>query len=100
MFRQEIRDAEAALAEATTATRRRRGQRWYEWVQEAIAGGAGRLYRWIKVGAPPAPASVPDPAAGPDVGGAQALATGSREWLAACRGGPAAQFRLLGALEA
>eukprot|EP00974_Lingulodinium_polyedra_P023874 2310813-Lingulodinium_polyedra.AAC.1 len=60
-----------------------------------MAGGAGRLYRWIKAGAPAVPGLAPDPGAeqGGDNGGPPAA--GSRRWIAALRGGPAARLRRL-----
>eukprot|EP00974_Lingulodinium_polyedra_P020932 2022865-Lingulodinium_polyedra.AAC.1 len=58
-----------------------------------MAGGAGRLYRWIKDGAPAPPALVPD-LPPPGDGGAPAP-VGTRTWIAALRGGPAARLRQL-----
>eukprot|EP00974_Lingulodinium_polyedra_P038914 3728439-Lingulodinium_polyedra.AAC.1 len=49
---EEIGSAETSLREEQARARQDRGQRWYRWVQDAMAGGGGRLYRWIKAGAP------------------------------------------------
>eukprot|EP00974_Lingulodinium_polyedra_P039367 3774846-Lingulodinium_polyedra.AAC.1 len=51
----EVAVAEAAYKEAATDARRRRVDGWNRWVQDALADGAGMLYKWIRVGAPPAP---------------------------------------------
>eukprot|EP00974_Lingulodinium_polyedra_P015672 1519371-Lingulodinium_polyedra.AAC.1 len=52
-------------------------------------GGAGRLYKWIKAGAPPTPTLVPDPAVDREAGGDGAPVSGSRSWTTAMWG-PAA----------
>eukprot|EP00974_Lingulodinium_polyedra_P016407 1589172-Lingulodinium_polyedra.AAC.1 len=52
---EEIVSAEASLREEQARAKQARGQRWYRWVQDAMAGGGGRLYRWIKAGAPAVP---------------------------------------------
>eukprot|EP00974_Lingulodinium_polyedra_P039960 3834069-Lingulodinium_polyedra.AAC.1 len=44
VLERELQVAEAALAAAVAEARSRFGQRWLEWVQDAMAGGAGRLY--------------------------------------------------------
>eukprot|EP00974_Lingulodinium_polyedra_P074241 7194454-Lingulodinium_polyedra.AAC.1 len=59
---EEIGRVEASLREEQARARQDRGQRWYRWVQDAMAGGGGRLYRWIKAGAPAVPTLVHDPA--------------------------------------
>eukprot|EP00974_Lingulodinium_polyedra_P068139 6597966-Lingulodinium_polyedra.AAC.1 len=57
----EIAAAEQRLKGAAARARERRGQGWHQWVQEALADGGGRLYKWIKAGGHPNPGMVPDP---------------------------------------
>ena len=85
-----IEQAEREAADAAAAARQRRRDRWHGWVSDALANGAGRLYRWIRSDGTMAVDMVPDPAA--DGAGA---AGGSRRWARALRGGPAAQLRHL-----
>eukprot|EP00974_Lingulodinium_polyedra_P005185 488758-Lingulodinium_polyedra.AAC.1 len=67
----EIAGAEAEYRELAGAAKRRRADGWNRWVQEALSDGAGRLYKWIRAGAPPAPGLVPDPAARAQPDGAE-----------------------------
>eukprot|EP00974_Lingulodinium_polyedra_P097674 9467508-Lingulodinium_polyedra.AAC.1 len=57
----ELAAAEGALRAEQSRAKEDRGQRWYRWVQDAMAGGGGRLHRWIKAGAPAVPTLVHDP---------------------------------------
>eukprot|EP00974_Lingulodinium_polyedra_P037204 3568500-Lingulodinium_polyedra.AAC.1 len=58
-----------------------------------MAGGGGRLYRWIKTGAPAVPTLAHDPDDPEEaVGGVR---VGARRWLNALHGGPAACARAL-----
>eukprot|EP00974_Lingulodinium_polyedra_P046244 4431540-Lingulodinium_polyedra.AAC.1 len=95
VVRAEVDAAEAALRDAQVFGWGERGARWYQWVQCAMAGGAGRVYKWIKAGAPPTPTLVPDPAADRAAGGDGAPAAGTRRWVTSMRGGPAVVARLL-----
>eukprot|EP00974_Lingulodinium_polyedra_P071938 6961734-Lingulodinium_polyedra.AAC.1 len=58
-----------------------------------MAGGGGRLYRWIKAGAPAVPTLVHDPA-DPEQAD-DGVRVGTRRWLTALQGGPAAVARTL-----
>jgi ribonuclease HI len=89
-----IVQAEAEHAAIAAACRERRRQKWQEWVSGALEDGSGRVYRWIKGGGGCAAALVPDPAACMPGQVGQA-AIGSKGWLLALRGGPAAQLRHL-----
>ena len=60
-------------------------------VQGAAANAQGRLYRWIRGGGSFEADLVPDPELG-DPGAAEP-APGTRRWLLALRGGPAARLR-------
>ena len=82
--------AEVAWKEARASARGRRREEWRKWVQGCLANGQGRLYRWIRGGASLDAELVPVPAAA--LGG-PAPAAGTRSWLLALRGGPAAQLR-------
>eukprot|EP00974_Lingulodinium_polyedra_P129395 11209883-Lingulodinium_polyedra.AAC.1 len=57
-----IVEAEAEYQRLAAEAKRRRADGWNRWVQDALADGAGRLYKWIRAGGPPAPGLVPDPA--------------------------------------
>ncbi|CAK0847227.1 unnamed protein product, partial [Prorocentrum cordatum] len=83
-----LEHAEAAWRAAQAAARSQRRQEWRRWAQESLANAQGRLYRWIRGGSVLEADLVPDPAAG-----AAAAAAGSRSWLLALRGGPAARLR-------
>jgi ribonuclease HI len=82
--------AEVELREVASQDRQRRKDAWHKWVTDALEDGGGRLYRWIRGGAATAADMVPDPS----VEGHEAAA-GSKSWLKALRGGPAAQLRCL-----
>jgi ribonuclease HI len=82
--------AERELQEAAQKNRRARKDAWFKWVTESLEDRGGRLYRWIRGGATSAASMVPDPQAG-----AEGAPAGSRAWLLALRGGPAAQLRTL-----
>ena len=77
-------DWKAAQAEA----RARRRAEWRRWVEDAVANRQGKLYRWIRGGGTVEAELVP-------AGGAAAAASapGSRQWLLALQGGPAARLR-------
>eukprot|EP00974_Lingulodinium_polyedra_P054735 5266945-Lingulodinium_polyedra.AAC.1 len=59
-----------------------------------MAGGGGRLYRWIKAVAPGVPTLVHDPD-DPEQAD-DGVRVGTRRWLTAFQGGPAAVARTLG----
>eukprot|EP00974_Lingulodinium_polyedra_P033806 3250749-Lingulodinium_polyedra.AAC.1 len=86
--------AEVAIAEATfkgaaVEARAKRVRGWHQWVQDALADG-GRLYKWIRVGGPPAAGLAPDPNCEPQAIGPGGVQVGPRRWLVALQGGPAA----------
>ena len=86
-----LASAEQSLSRAAQQTREARRDAWHEWVDKALQDGGGRLYRWIRGGAVSAAAMVPDVAAAEEAGGSP----GTKRWLLALRGGPAAQLRHL-----
>ena len=75
-------DWKAAQAEA----RARRRAEWRRWVEDALANRQGKLYRWIRGGGTVEAELVPA-----DGAAAAANAPGSRQWLLALQGGPAAR---------
>ena len=85
-----IANAETDYRNAKQAAQGRRRESWHKWVQEALADGGGRLYRWIKADGLTAPAMVPDPAS---TGDGSDAPVGCRRWLNSLRGGAAAQLR-------
>eukprot|EP00974_Lingulodinium_polyedra_P108298 10484761-Lingulodinium_polyedra.AAC.1 len=91
-MRAEIAVAEDELRAATADVRARRGRRGHRWVQDALADGGGRLYKWIRAGGEPAPGLVPDPLSEPGAQGPGGIEVGTRKWITALRGGPAAQL--------
>ena len=82
--------AESDLSSKQREARARRKDSWHAWVQEALANGGGKLYRWIKGNDSFGASMVPDPAA---AAAGQEARPGSRPWLNSLRGGAAAQLR-------
>ena len=93
-----IQLAEAEYASRAADARQRRRDAWHTWAADALANGGGRLYRWIRADGTAAAGLVPDPAdpaAGGEVGAVPGVDAppGTRRWILAFRGGPAAKLR-------
>ena len=79
-------EARAALQAEVQASRQRRREAWWCWVQSNLANQQGRVYRWLRDAKDHTPSMVllegqeTDPAA-------------ARQWVPAVRGGPVAQHQ-------